>query len=360
VHPFVRVGAQWAWRLLVLFGAAAVVFYVVGKLTEVVVPALIALMLSALLTPLVDWLQRRHVPRAIGVVIALVGSLGIIAGIVTFVVLQFIDGLPQLANQFAHSVNQTENWLINGPMHLRHDQIRQAGDTIVKAIQKNQDTITNGAFTTATVLVEILTGALLTLFTTIFYLSGGAHIWSFVTRIVPTPARERVRTAGVLAFRSLVGLVRATAAVAAVDAVGIGSGLAIIGVPLALPLSSIVFITAFIPIIGSFIGGTVAVFIALVTKGFVAALITLGVIIGVMQLESHVLQPLLLGRAVRIHPLAVVLGVASGFVLAGIAGALFATPLVAVLNTAIRSLLADDPHNVAPEPEEGTAQPEGA
>jgi predicted PurR-regulated permease PerM len=341
VHPTVRAGAEWAWRLLVLFAATAAVLYVAKKLETVVVPLLVSLLFAALLGPLVDWMQRQGVPRSLGVVVALVGSLGLFAGIMTFVVEQFIGGLPQLGNQFTHSVKSIQDWLINGPFHLSQDQIRHAGDTIVKWVQKNQDTITSGAFTTAQLVAEIASGALLTLFVTIFYLYSGDQVWRFVTKLIPTPHRPKVRLAGVLAFHTLVGLVRATVAVAAVDAIGIGIGLAILGVPLALPLASIVFITAFIPIIGAFIGGTVAVFIALVTKGLVAALITLAIIVGVMQLESHVLQPFLLGRAVRVHPLAVVLAVASGFVVAGIAGALFAFPLVATLNTAIRSLLSD-------------------
>jgi predicted PurR-regulated permease PerM len=343
VHPIVRVGAEWAWRLLILFAALLAVLYVMKRMETVVIPAAIALLAAALLAPFVNRLERWGVPRWLGVIVALVGSLGLLAGIMTFVIEQFIEGLPGLSGQFTHSIGQVQNWLINGPLHLSRNQIHSLGDTIVKWVQKNQDTVTNGAFTTATVIAEILTGVLLTLFVTIFYLHGGNQIWNFVTKLLPTAARDRVRQAGRLGFRSLSGVVRATVAVAAVDAIGIGTGLAVQGVPLALPLGSIVFITAFIPIIGSFIGGTVAVFIALVTKGLVAALVTLGIIVAVMQLESHVLQPLVLGRAVRVHPLAVVLAVAAGFVLDGLAGALFAFPVVAVLNTAIRSLLTETP-----------------
>ncbi|NUS45070.1 MAG: AI-2E family transporter [Mycobacteriaceae bacterium] len=359
MHPIVRVGAEWAWRLLVLAGALWVVFTVAHKLSEVVIPVLIALLFAALLMPLVDQLQRWRIPRGIGVAVALIGSIALLAGILTFVVQQFIDGLPQLTDQFTDSVRRSQNWLVEGPLHLSKEQIHSAGDTIVKSVKQNQDTLTNGAFTTATLIMQIVSGAFLTLFITIFYLYGGDQIWRFITKVVPTPARERVRLAGALSFRSLVGLVRATVAVAAVDAVGIGAGLAIVGVPLALPLASIVFITAFIPIVGSVIGGFVAVFIALVTKGFVAALVTLGIIIAVMQLEGHVLQPLLLGRAVRIHPLAVVLAVAAGFVTAGIAGALFAFPLVAVLNTAIRSLLATAPGHESADADAPTEEPPG-
>ncbi|WP_431939309.1 AI-2E family transporter [Nocardia grenadensis] len=349
VHPIVRQTAEWAWRLLVIFALVAVLAAAVRRLDTVVIPLAIAMLAAALLAPLVDWMQRRGVPRGLGVFVALVGSLGLVAGVVTFVVEQFVVGVPQLSDEFTNSIHKVQDWAINGPMHLSDDQIRNAGDATVRAIQSNQDTLTSGALTTATMIGHILTGTFLTLFILIFLLYSGDQIWRFVTRVVPAEHRERVRTAGELGFGSLVGFVRATVVVAAVDAIGIGAGLALLGVPLALPLGSLVFISAFIPIIGAFLAGFVAVFIALVTKGFVTALIVLGIIVAVMQLEGHVLQPLLLGRAVRIHPLAVVLAIAAGVVLGGIAGGLLAVPLVAVLNTAIRSLLAADPEELLGE-----------
>ncbi len=205
----------------------------------------------------------------------------------------------------------------------------------------------------------------------IFFLYDGPGIWTFVTRGVPARVRERVDVAGRRGFAALVSYVRATAAVALVDAVGIGIGLAIVGVPLVIPLSALVFLSAFVPIIGAVLAGTVAVLIALVANGFIAALIVLAIVIGVMQLESHVLQPLLLGRAVRLHPLAVVLAIAAGLIAAGIAGALLAVPLLAVLNAGIKSLLHEgptDPEEVdvlhkpddeAPETEEEARRHEG-
>ncbi|WP_460722635.1 AI-2E family transporter [Nocardia heshunensis] len=349
VHPIVRQTAEWCWRLLIIFAAVLAFAYLARKLSTVTIPMSIALLGAALMAPLVNWMQRFGVPRALGVFVALVGSLGLLAGIMTFVIEQFVTGVPQLSGEFTTSVHQVQDWLINGPLHLSNDQIRNAGDTIVKTIESNKDALTNGALTTATVIGEFFTGAFLTLFILIFFLYGGDQIWTFVTRIIPTAHRDRVRVAGKLGFGTLTGFVRATVLVALVDAIGIGSGLAILSVPLALPLASLVFIGAFIPIIGSFIAGSVAVFIALMTKGLVTALIVLGITIAVMQLEGHVLQPLLMGRAVRIHPLAVVLAIAAGIVLAGLAGGLLAVPLVAVLNTAIRSLLAGSPEEAYQE-----------
>ncbi|WP_032377544.1 AI-2E family transporter [Rhodococcoides fascians] len=349
VHPLVRVGAEWTWRILVLFAGFITFAYVVAKLSTVVIPLGLALLASAMLVPVVDWMHRRGVPRAVAVIIVIIASIGVVAGIMTFIVEQFIEGLPQVGDQFTQSINGVEEWLSSGPLHISEDQIRQATDNLVKVIQDNQEAVTSGALTTAAVIGEILTGALLTLFTLIFFLYGGDQIWQFVTRLAPTGARRKIRTAGIQGFGSLVGYVRATVAVAAADAIGIGAGLAILGVPLALPLASLVFIGAFIPIIGAVLTGFVAVFIALVTKGLITAVITLGIVVAVMQLEGHVLQPLLLGRAVRLHPLAVVLSITVGILLAGIVGGLLAVPIVAVLNTAVRSLLADDPEEVYEE-----------
>ncbi|NMM84493.1 AI-2E family transporter [Rhodococcus sp. SRB_17] len=346
VHPGVRIAAEWSWRLIMIFAGLAVLAYVVLRLETVLIPVGLALLASALLVPLVDRLQAWGVPRSAAVILVLLGAIGIVAGILAFVVAQFIDGLPQLTDQFAASVTQIQNWLTSGPLHFSEDQIRQAGDSIVKSVQSNREELTSGALTTATVIGEIFTGAFLTLFTLIFFLYGGDQIWGFVTRIVPRDSRRRVRIAGSAGFGSLIGYVRATVAVAAADAIGIGLGLVILGVPLAMPLASLVFVGAFIPIIGAFLTGFLAVLVALVTKGLLTALIVLGIIIGVMQLEAHVMQPLLLGRAVRLHPLAVVLAITTGIVLAGIVGGLLAVPIVAVLNTAIRSLLADDPETV--------------
>jgi predicted PurR-regulated permease PerM len=242
-----------------------------------------------------------------------------------------------------HSIDSTRDWLINGPAHLSRDQINQVGDTATKSLRNHQEQLTSGALSTAGTLTEVVTGALLALFTVIFLLLGGRNIWHFITQAVPSGVRDRVRDAGAAGFHTLIGYVRATFLVAFVDAVGIGTGLAIMGIPLALPLASLVFLGAFIPLVGAVVSGFLAVVVALLAKGFIYALITLGLIVAIMQLEAHVLQPLVMGRAVAIHPLAVVLGISAGAVLAGVVGALLAVPLIAFSNSAIRVLLAADP-----------------
>ncbi len=343
VSPLVRKMAAWAWRLLILLVAAIAVLWVIAKVELIVVPVALALMLAALLLPAVDWLDRRGAPRGGAVALTLLSSIAVLGGIMTFVVSQFITGLPGLTDQVTQSVDSLRNWLINGPAHLSKEQIDHAGDSVIDAMRANQAKLTSGALSTAATVTEIVTGALLVLFTLIFFLHGGRNIWAFVTRIFPVTVRNRVADAGVAGFHSLIGYVRATFLVALVDAVGIGAGLAIMGVPLALPLASLVFLGAFIPLVGAVLTGFLAVVVALLTKGFIYALITLGLIIAVQQVEAHVLQPLVMGRAVSIHPLAVVLGIAGGGVLAGIVGALLAVPTIAFLNSAVRVLVADDP-----------------
>jgi predicted PurR-regulated permease PerM len=361
-----RVSAAFAWRFLVVIAALYVIIWLIGRLSVVVVPLSVALLLSALLAPAVAQLVEIKVPRGLATALVLVGGLAVLGGLLAFVVIQFTDGLPQLTQQLHNSLTQIQNWLIN-TVHLRQEQIQQAIDNAIGMLQNNQSTITSNALTTASTVGEFLTGFLLTLFITIFFLAGGNKIWGFLMRGVPANVRLRVDVAGRRGFASLVSYVRATAAVAVVDAVGIGTGLWIVRVPLVIPLATLVFLAAFVPIIGAVVAGAVAVLVALVTNGFVTALIVLGIVIAVMQLESHILQPLLLGRAVKLHPLAVVLSIAVGLVVGGIAGALLAVPLLAVLNAGIRSLLHEhDPHpedidvlhDIEPRPNAGAEEPE--
>ncbi len=326
--------------------------WLIRLLEVIVVPVALATMLAALLLPAVDWLDRRGAPRGGAVALVLLAGLAVFGGIMTFVVSQFISGLPGLVEQVTHSIDGMRRWLVDGPAHLSREQIDNAGNTAIKAIRDNQEQLTTGALSTAATLTEIVTGALLVFFTLIFLLHGGRNIYGFVTQIVPERTRERVRDAGRAGFGSLIGYVRATFLVALVDAVGIGTGLAIMGIPLALPLASLVFLGAFIPLVGAVVTGFLAVVVALLAKGIVYALITLGLIIAVQQLEAHILQPLVMGRAVSIHPLAIVLAISTGGVLAGIVGALLSVPLLAFLNSAIRVLVADDPAEEAAELEE--------
>jgi len=347
VTPLVRKTAAWSWRLLVIVAAVVALLWVVEKLEIIVVPVLLALMISALLVPAVDWLDQRGLPRGGAVTLVLLAGFAVLGGILTFVVSQFIVGLPDLTEQITHSIDQTRKWLIEGPIHLKGEQIDNAGKAAIDALHNNQAKLTSGALSTAATVTELVTAAFLVLITLIFFLYGGRNIWQYVAKIVPADVRDRVLEAGRAGYGALTGYIRATFLVALTDAAGVGTGLAIMSVPLALPLASLVFLGAFIPLIGALVSGLLAVVVALLAKGVVYGLLTLGLLILVNQLEAHVLQPLVMGRAVSIHPLAVVLAISTGGVLAGIVGALLAVPTVAFLNNAAQVLFAKDPEDEA-------------
>ena len=336
-----RVGSELAARLLVIAAAIAVVVFLIIQLRVVVIPVAIALLLSALLAPLVRTAVQAGIPRGPAAGLVLVGGIALFGIVMSGVVNAFVAGVPELRDQLIQSYNETIKPLLAGPpFRVSAERLNNLPAELQHSIATNSSAITSGALSTAATLTEVISGLLLGLFVLIFFLHDGARIWGFMIKVVPRAQRARVDVAGERAFASLVGYTRATVVVAVVDAIGIGIGLWIIGTPLRIPLTALVFLGAFIPVIGSLLSGSVAVLVTLVANGPVEALIVLSIVIVVMQLESHVLQPILLGRAVQLHPLAVVLAVAGGVVIAGITGALVAVPLVAVLTSGIRSLLA--------------------
>ncbi|MGH3686678.1 MAG: AI-2E family transporter [Pseudonocardiaceae bacterium] len=345
-----RVAAAVSWRLVAVAGMVVVVSYVVITLRLVVIPVAVALLLTALLGPVVDWLTRHRVPRGLATLVVLVTGLALIGGLLTVVIQAFVSGLSDLQTQVVNSVQQIRLWLQHPPFGLPPVNVQNLLDSLSRSLSNNRTAITSGALSTAVTVGQYLTGAALALFTLIYFLYGGRSMWQFLLGAVPPPVRHRVDVAGQRSFASLVGFIRATVLVAVVDAVGIGIGLVVVGAPLVVPLAALTFLAAFIPVIGAVVSGVVAVLVVLVAKGGVAALIVLGVVLGVQQLEGNVLQPLLMGRAVELNGVAVVLAVAVGSVLAGIAGALLSVPLLAVLNAGIRALISGEV-----EPSEGAA-----
>ncbi|KUI36358.1 hypothetical protein AU195_06130 [Mycobacterium sp. IS-1496] len=331
--------------------------WLIAQVQMIVVSVAIAIILTVLLVPPVDRLVRWGAPRGVAVAAVLLASIALLGGILTFVVTQFIKGLPALGGEVTRSIDAVTDWLTDGPLGLSRDQIDNFANSAITAVQDNQQRLTTGALSTAATVTQIVSGAFLVLFTVIFLLHGGRNVWQFVTKIVPAGTRERVRDAGRVGLGSLTGFVRATFLVALVDAVGIGVGLVVLGVPLALPLASLVFLGAFIPVIGAVVTGFLAVIVALLAKGFVTAAIVLLIVLAVQQLEGNVLQPLMMGRAVQLHPLAVLLVISAGAVLAGIVGALLAVPLLAFLNSAVRHLLADEREHAEPAPAPDTEKP---
>jgi predicted PurR-regulated permease PerM len=328
-----RTAAAWSWRLIVVIAGFYVLLYAAAYVAVVVVPVIVALLLAALLQPGAGHLVRHGWPRSLAAFTMLVVGLGVVSGIITLVVDQFMAGFTDLAGQVSEGIGQVQTFVVR-TFPITRGQLEDAVAQLQQTLVNNQETLASGALTTAATVGEVFTGIVLALFTLFFFLKDGRSIWLWLVGLFPAESRAYLDEAARRSWRTLISYVRATVVVALVDAIGIGVGLAVLGVPLVIPLSALVFLGAFIPIIGSFLAGSVAVLVALVSVGPIKALIALAIVVAVMQLEGHVLQPLLLGRAVHVHPLAVVLAIAGGLLVGGIFGALIAVPTVACANVA--------------------------
>lgn len=335
-----RVAAEAGWRLLVLAGTVWVLMRVIGTVRLVVLAFVAALLITALLQPTVARLRRHGVAR--GLATALTAVLGFVClGLVGwFVVWQVMYNLDDLSDRLQDGIRELKRWLLNSPFHVTEKQINDISKKLSDSVGTNSDAITSAGLQGVTVLVEVLTGMLLAMFSTLFLLYDGRRVWEWTLKLVPAAARPGVAGAGPRAWRTLTAYVHGTVIVAFIDAVFIGVGIFFLGVPMAVPLAVFVFLFSFIPLVGAVASGALAVVVALVTQGVFTALMVLVVVLVVQQIEGHILQPFILGRAVRVHPLAVILSVAAGSLIAGIGGAVVAVPLVAVTNTVVSYLTA--------------------
>jgi predicted PurR-regulated permease PerM len=351
-----RTAAAWSWRLLVVVAGFYALLWAAAYVAVVVIPVIVAVLLAALLQPGAAGLVKRGWPRSLAALTMLIVGLGVVAGIITLVVERFVNGFSDLAQQVSEGIGQVQTFIVR-TFPITRGQLEQAVQSLQDTLVNNRDNIATGALTTAATVGEVFTGIVLALFTLFFFLKDGRSIWLWLVGLFPRDARAYIDEAARRSWRTLISYVRATVVVALVDAIGIGIGLAVLGVPLVIPLAALVFLGAFIPIIGSFLAGSVAVLVALVAKGPIIALIALAVVLLVMQVEGHILQPLLLGRAVRVHPLAVVLSIAAGLLIAGIFGALIAVPTVACANVAWTYLSRRNAGPRPPEPRPERARP---
>ncbi|MET8553751.1 AI-2E family transporter [Streptomyces sp. NPDC004959] len=331
----VRVAAEAGWRLLVLAATVWVLMKVISAVRLVVLAFVVALLITALLQPLVARLTRHGVPRGLATALTTLFGFLVMGLMGWFVVWQIMENVDQLSSQVQDGIEDLRRWLLDSPLHVTEKQINDIAKNLREAIGTNTEQLTSAGIEGVTVVVEMFTGLLLAFFSTIFLLYDGQKIWGWFLKLVPAAAREGVAGAGPRAWDTLTSYVRGTVIVALIDAVFIGIGIYILDVPMAVPLAVIIFLAAFVPLVGAVVSGALAVLVALVTQGVWTAIIVLGVVLLVQQIEGHVLQPFILGRAVRVHPLAVVLTVAGGGMIAGIGGAVVAVPLVAVLNTVV-------------------------
>ena len=331
----VRTASEWAWRGLVIGAAGVALLYLTSVLSEVVIPLLVALLLAALLQPVYSGLAR-VVPKGLAAGLTVLGTLAVVFGMLSFVGSQLTSQLDDMTTKVTEGIDQIRLWL-NTTFGITDTQLEgyidQARDWL------SSGNLTDTATAAGLTATHIVAGFFLALFALFFFLYDGPVIWGWVVRLFPRGAREKVHSSGLIAWAQLSSFTRATLVVASIDAAGIGLGAAILGVPFASGIALLVFFGAFIPVVGAAISGAVAVLLALVALGPVQALIMLGVVIGVQQIESHLLQPFLVGRVMRIHPLAVIFAIAAGIILAGIIGGLIAVPTVAVLNAVGHHLL---------------------
>ncbi|MEU1268147.1 AI-2E family transporter [Streptomyces sp. NPDC005799] len=338
----VRVAAEAGWRLLVLAGTVWVLMRVISAVQLVVFAFVIALLITALLQPTVARLKRHGVPRGPATALTAIFGFVILGLLGWFVTWQVMENIDNLSDQIQNGIDDLRNWLLKSPFHVTDKQINQIAKNLREAVGANSDQITSFGLEGVQVVVEALTGILLTFFSTLFLLYDGRRIWEWSLKLVPAAARPAVAGAGPRAWRTLTAYVRGTVLVALIDAIFIGIGIYFLDVPMAVPLAVFIFLFSFIPLVGAVASGALAVVVALVTQGVFTAVMTLVVVLAVQQIEGHILQPFILGRAVRVHPLAVVLTVAAGGMVAGIGGAVVAVPLVAVTNTVVGYLRAYD------------------
>jgi predicted PurR-regulated permease PerM len=332
----VRMASEWAWRLIVIGAAIYLAANLLGMLAQVVVPIIVAVLLAALLHPVSDTL-RRVLPASAAAAITVLGTLAGIIGLLSFVGAQLGSQFNDLVSQVGEGVTQIRTW-VSDTFGLSDTQLADYYDQVRQAVGSS-DSLRQTATQAGLTATHVVAGFFIALFALFFFLYDGSRIWGWVVRLFPSGVRAQVVSSGRIAWGQLGSFTRATILVAAADAIGIGAGAAVLGVPFASGIALLVFFGAFIPIVGALVSGAVAVLLALVSKGFVTALIMLGVVIAVQQLEAHVLQPVLLGRAVRVHPLAVILAIAAGVILGGIVGALIAVPTAAVVNAVGHHLL---------------------
>lgn len=323
------VAADWSWRLLLVGIVAYAAVRVLALLSLVVIPLVAAVLLAALLRPVAGLLHRR-LPGPLSALLTLLLAVVVMGGLGYLIGVRFAQQLPSLIQQLVGTVHQLrEEFAGAGVAQFQLDQIETS---VIDWLQRNRSEAVGYLTTGAGYFIEFFTLLILTLFITFFFLYDGERIWHWL--ISPLPARKvrRVDAAGRVAWATTTGYVRGTAVIATIHGIVIGLAMFLLGVPLALPLAVLIFLGSFIPFVGALVAGGLAVLVTFGTQGWLVALILLGILIVESQLEVHLLQPLIVGRYVRLHPLAIGLSFAVGTVLAGIVGAIIAVPTAAVIN----------------------------
>jgi len=331
-------GAAIAWRLLAIVAAVALTVYALAYLRVVVVPLIVALLLSTALRPPTRWLARHRFSDAAAAGTVMLGMVAILAGALTLAGTAVGRQFSDLADSIQAGIREAGDVLAEPPFNLSPADIDQRIDDAMAQLSDSGGSLTGGVVHGAVVVGEVITGLIITLLLLFFFLKDGPMLWRWVVETFGGRSRARVDEVARRAYTALAGYVRGLALVGVADATMIGAGLAILGIPLVLPLMLLTFLGAFLPLIGAFAAGLAAVLIALVAGGVGKALIVLALVVAVQQIEGHLLYPLIMGQAVNVHPIAVILALAAGGILAGIIGIFIAVPILTVAATVLSYL----------------------
>ncbi|WEO78590.1 AI-2E family transporter [Cryobacterium sp. SO2] len=315
-------------QILLALALVGVIIFILVQVKLVVIPVLIAIILASALSPVVGWLRRRGLSPIVATWITLLAAIVVFGSIVTLIVLAVENQWSTLYENASTGIDQLSTYLTEGPLAIDATQLEDARNAGIDFLTSSQ--FGSGALAGVSAAGEFVTGLVLVIVILFFFLKDGDVIWAFFLRPFQGERLQRGRRIGRTSVRVLGGYVRGTAIVAFVDAAAIGIGLAILGVPLALPLAVIVFLTAFIPLIGATVAGILAALVALVANGWVVALIVVGIVVLVNQLEGNFLQPVVMAQSLKLHPLVILVALTAGTIVAGIIGAVLAVPIAAV------------------------------
>ncbi|MGW4715570.1 AI-2E family transporter [Nocardia sp. NPDC004260] len=330
--------AKWALCIVAIAAGAWVLGFLVARLWVVILPVALAIVIATVLWPPVRWLTARGLPPAAAASLAVLGFLGVLAGVIALIVPSVVDQVPELADKASAGVNQVRDWLQGPPLRIREEQLNSAVDAIVSRLQSSSAQIATGVFSGVTTATSALITLFLVLVLSFFFVKDGPRFLPWLHSVSGSRGGRHLEEVLRRIWVVLGGFIRTQALVSLVDAVLIGAGLVILGVPLALVLAVITFLGGFVPMVGAFVAGALAVLVALVGNGFVTALIVLGIVVAVQQLEGNVLQPVLQSRSMQLHAVIVLLAVTAGGSLYGIVGAFLAVPVVAIAAVVLRYL----------------------
>jgi predicted PurR-regulated permease PerM len=354
----VRVAAAWSWRLLVVGLAVWLLGQIFVRVELVAFSFVVALFFTAVLHPLELRLRRIPGPPSLSAGLALLIGVAVLGGIAYFVVWQISDHSSQLADQITNLVDKGRNWLHTGPLHLKSSDIDKLADNITNTVKKHQGQLVSGAIETVRTVVELIGALLLILLSTFFLLRDGEQIWNWVLRLFPRAAQRRMDASARAGWGTLGGYMRGQVLIALFHGVSVMIVLFVLRVPLAAALGVLIFLGSFVPLVGLTVTGALCVAVALLEHGFTAAVVVAVAIIVLVQLEAHLLQPLIMSRSVELHPLAIALAVLTGTLVSGIVGALLAVPFVAFLNTTVSALRSGDVPPAAAEAMEDAGPPD--